>query len=218
MKHIVKCGQAIQQKIDSWRAQANRRNRANWEHFRSGGGGHEIYAATKESLIKEQGAICCYCEQRIEGSSSHVEHFRGKARHPQKVFDYTNLHASCNGSANTVDHCCGHKRAEQGNPDLPISPLDTDCESRFRYTGLGKMEPAVDDDVEAENTIAALGLDSPKLRGMRRRLMIELENCLACMSEEEFSEYIDQKLSQDERGQFPEFFTTIRQYVDDLCA
>ena len=218
MKHIVKRNQLIQQMIDSWLTQAKRRNQANWEHFRSEDEGHEIYAATKKSLIDEQGAICCYCEQRIEESSSHVEHFSGKARHPQKVFDYTNLHASCNGFANAVDHCCGHKRAEKGNPDLPISPLDENCESRFRYTGLGEVKPAKDKDADAENIIAALALDSPKLRGMRRRLMIELEGCLAGMSEEEFSEYIDQKLSQDEHGRFPPFFTTIRQYADDLCA
>ncbi|MCP4680216.1 MAG: TIGR02646 family protein [Deltaproteobacteria bacterium] len=218
MKRIVKRNDKIQQQIDSWVTQAKRKNEADWNHFSHDNVDGGIYPTTKTSLIDEQGSICCYCERQIGDSSCHIEHFHGKGRYPKQMFDYANLHASCDGFPDKANHCCGHRRAQQRNPDIPVSPLDEDCESRFRYTGRGAMKPADENDKEAETTVAALGLDSPKLRGMRRSLMIELENCLKCMSNRDFAAYVDQKLQPDANGRFPELFTTIRQYAGELQA
>ncbi len=216
MKRIVKNNGDIQDQIGAWVARARRKNTADWNHFSRDNAANGIYTATKASLVNEQGSICCYCERRVAESSCHIEHFRGKGRHPKTMFDYRNLHASCNGFPDKAHHCCGHKRAQQNNPEIPISPLHEDCESRFRFTGFGSMKAAKDDDQDAAATIQALGLDTPKLRGMRLALMRELENCLNGMSAEEFNEYVDDKLQVDDNGRFTEFFTTIRQYADEL--
>ena len=148
MKQIVKSDtESIQKRIDSWVAKA--KGEANWGHFAEDKTDSGAYTPTKAALISEQCDICCYCERLVCKYSSHVEHFRGKGRYPELTFVYTNLHASCNGSPGTTDHCCGHKRAEQGNPDLPISPLDENCESRFSFTRRGRIIPTKDADQEA---------------------------------------------------------------------
>lgn len=218
MKHIVKADRKIQPLIDSWVEKAKRKNEAGWNRFSHDNAAGGIYTTTKATLLKEQGSICCYCEREIGDSSCHIEHLHGKGRFPKQMFQYENLLASCDGFPDKADHCCGHKRAQQGNPDLPISPLDANCESRFRYTGLGTIKPATEGDADAENTIAALGLNSRKLCGMRKALMHELENCVKGMSDSEFSVYVERKLQTDSNGRFPEFFTTIRQYAKDLLA
>jgi hypothetical protein len=46
------------------------------------------------SLIQEQGAICCYCEDEIHISDSHIEHFEPQST-GNKTPDYDNLLCSC---------------------------------------------------------------------------------------------------------------------------
>ncbi len=218
MKHIVKCNGEIQKEINSWIVQAKRKNEADWNHFSHDNAVGGIYPTTKASLVDEQGSICCYCERQIAESSCHIEHFLGKGRNPKQMFLYMNLLASCNGLSDKSNNCCGHGRAQRRNPDIPVSPLDVDCESRFRYTGFGAMKPANEDDSDAENTIAALGLNSPKLRANRKALMYQLEDYVKGMSDSEFSVYVERWLQTDNNGCFPAFFTTIRQYAKDLLA
>ena len=217
MKRIVKSNSDIQSQIDSWAARAKRKSEYDWEHFSQDRNQDGIYVTTKTSLVNEQGGICCYCERRIAvDQSSHIEHFKGKSKYLPLVFVYNNLHTSCNGIPGTRDHCCGHKRAEHGNPDIPVSPLDDKCESRFRFTGRGVMKPASEDDNDAINTIDFLGLNSPKLRGMRERLMHQLEDCVRQMTDKEIAAFIDGKLQTDRDGRFPPFFTAIQCHEEAL--
>lgn len=52
----------------------------------------------KQSLIEEQGHICCYCGQAIENDNwSVIEHLNPKTANLCKTYDYTNLLASCDG-------------------------------------------------------------------------------------------------------------------------
>lgn len=52
----------------------------------------------KETLINEQGAICCYCGKRIENDHRSVlEHLNPKSIYKDSTYDYTNLLASCDG-------------------------------------------------------------------------------------------------------------------------
>lgn len=88
--------------------------------------GTREYFLLKQSLIKEQGYLCCYCEKRIgqEGdlSDCDIEHFM--PRHPDSrilsaqecavckaaQLTYSNLFASCKGeNADVADHC-NHKK------------------------------------------------------------------------------------------------------------
>lgn len=52
----------------------------------------------RESLLHEQGYICCYCGRSIDnGFPNAMEHFRAKGceHHKRKMFDYQNLMISC---------------------------------------------------------------------------------------------------------------------------
>lgn len=50
----------------------------------------------RESLIEEQGHICCYCMKKIFLDNSHIEHFWPKTFFPQIDLEYNNIFASCN--------------------------------------------------------------------------------------------------------------------------
>lgn len=51
-----------------------------------------------ESLLREQGFICCYCGKRIPENKVFVrEHFKDKKDYRNSVFQYQNLLASCEG-------------------------------------------------------------------------------------------------------------------------
>lgn len=70
----------------------------------------------QKSLLIEQGYICCYCGQRISEESDSdkseegdnkidrvvIEHFLPKSKNRDKVFDYSNLLASCQGGKQEV--------------------------------------------------------------------------------------------------------------------
>lgn len=62
-------------------------------------------ANLRESLLKEQGYICCYCGMKIGEipGDTVIEHFLPKDNnfHPEKELDYKNLLASCHGNGKT---------------------------------------------------------------------------------------------------------------------
>ncbi len=64
----------------------------------------------RDSLMKEQGYICCYCMQRIAPNAEKmkIEHRQSQKRHPELQLDYQNLLASCKGNegkAKHLQHC-----------------------------------------------------------------------------------------------------------------
>ncbi len=57
-----------------------------------------INAELDESLLKEQGYICCYCGKRIPENNNFVrEHFENKSHNQNLVFQYSNLMGCCEG-------------------------------------------------------------------------------------------------------------------------
>lgn len=115
----------------------------------------EEYLRLKESLLKEQGYICCYCEKRI-GRQKYlqdcdIEHFM--PRHPDRKIlsaaecqmcedaqlDYRNLFASCKGEeAYSADHC-NHKKDNWFHFQECISPADSRINGLFGFRLNGKI-------------------------------------------------------------------------------
>ena len=160
MKQIVKDDEP--RDFAEWKAGDNMAHRPNWNRVPS-----PVRVSIHESLLREQGFICCYCESSISGDDSHTEHFRPR-RYRELQLDYENLHCSCQreGVRGEPRHC-GHLKGGWFNEELLISPLEEGCERRFRYTGNGDIFPRMDGDAGAETTILRLGLDLPKLRDLR---------------------------------------------------
>ncbi len=121
-----------------------------------------------ESLLSEQGWICCYCGRQIDLSDSHIEHFRPQERYADLALNYENLHASCIRETQPgMPLHCGHAKGAEFNEALQISPLDACCESRFAYTLDGSIIPSDATDAQAAYMVALLQLDIAFLRNRR---------------------------------------------------
>jgi uncharacterized protein (TIGR02646 family) len=136
----------------------------------------------KESLLKEQGFICCYCQIGLIGNphnNTHadivVEHLLPKSIYPAKIFDYDNLLLSCNGGKENIEQpyesrpkCCDYHKSDEL---IPISRLDSDCEDFFDYyidfstAELQILMAGITAD--AQKTIEVLNLNVEQLKNKR---------------------------------------------------
>jgi len=156
----------------------------------------------KTAVMEEQGYICCYCEQELIATDSHIEHFLPQDSYPEKALDFSNLLCSCQDKIKKGEprHCGNLK----GDDELSISPLDEECEKYFKYTYDGYIEPV---DEKARTTIKKLGLDITKLNAQRRDAIEPFIDSL--LTEDELMEFVSAYLKKVD-GKYPPFYTTIQ--------
>ena len=182
---------------------------------------HEI----QESLLAEQGHLCCYTGIRITLDQSHIEHFkpqsesrnsRSNAIEDYDDTSYTNMFAAYPRDDLEKDYTFGAKK--RGNQLLPISPLDFNCEQRFRFTLFGKVEPASASDTEARVTIDILALDHESLNDMRKQAIEEaLYRKNRPLSEKQLESLIGSYCEADTHSnQMRPFCFVIQQAAQDL--
>lgn len=130
---------------------------------------HKIFL--KNSLISEQGHICCYCCKPIGTKNSHIEHIRPKERDEYRAIslEYENLLASCQGYHDREENC-GHSKDNIFDEELFVSPLEESCESLFEFNDRGKIK-AADGNERAAYTIELLNLDTEQLNAARTEAM-----------------------------------------------
>ena len=97
----------------------------------------------RESLVKEQRGICCYCMQRIRAGSTEmkIEHWQCQELYPESQLDYKNLLAAClggEGRKRKNEHCDTRKGA-LSLIYSPASPGD-DVESKLKFLLDGIIE------------------------------------------------------------------------------
>ena len=162
----------------------------------------------KDSLLSEQGNICCYCCKRIADANSHIEHFRpkGQPAYRDLSLEYDNLHASCQGYHNREENC-GHVKLNEFDEDNLISPLEEDCEKNFKFSSRGKIMP-VEGNERAKYTIGLLKLDTPVLNAARNTAMWE-SGSMEEMTGEECVQLLAKFSSKDENGQYAGFCDVI---------
>lgn len=68
MKRIAKNAEPSQ--FSEWKRGDKMARRPRWNRVP-----HPVRMAIHDSLMDEQGYICCYCESRVESDGSHMEHF-----------------------------------------------------------------------------------------------------------------------------------------------
>jgi len=69
----------------------------------------------RDSLLEEQGCICCYCMERVEFRNSKIEHFQPRSLFREQQLDYTNLFVAClggQGKSKKEQHCDTQKANE----------------------------------------------------------------------------------------------------------
>ena len=196
MKRITK--RAEPRQFTDWKSEDKMTHRPNWKRLRA-----PLKTVIHESLMSEQGFICCYCESRIGADDSHVEHFRPKEEYRDLQLDYSNLLCSClrERSSGEPVHC-GHRKGSWFDEEALISPLQEGCDTRFTFTANGEIYPRTSSDVAAATTIAGLALDLPKLNALRAAAVGALDD----LPESD----IQRVLAQGQDGRFPEYFTTIK--------
>ena len=199
MKCIVK---SVEPEIFSeWKAQDGMAHRPSWNRVP-----RAIRDEVHESLMREQGYICCYCEASVVTNDSHVEHFRPKERFLELQLDYSNLHCSCQRELSPGEpRHCGHRKGSWFDEDRLVSPMAPDCEVRFRFTANGDIFPGADDDSGAKETIRRLALDLPRLRAPRAAAVDELYRLP--------KSDVGSLLARGAEGRFLPFHTTIEQVL-----
>jgi uncharacterized protein (TIGR02646 family) len=237
MRYIKK--QEAPPEFTQWKAEANEYWQPSW-NSKATNFQNPQKEIVHQSLLKEQGYICCYCQRRINLNNSHIEHFKPKDEdyYPKLSLEYNNFLASCQKEKITLEDSeetledseekirkyekntvhCGHSKANWYDEKLMVSPLEENCAEYFSYTELGEILPSENKDKNesAKTTIDKLGLDIRKLRNERRGaiegLFAEIE-----LSRENIEIYI-RKLDQvNEEGQYDKFCNVLiyilKQYV-----
>lgn len=148
-----------------WKESPQRVSRT-WRTLNNHQGGKQIKRILKQSLLEEQGFICCYCERRIteNSESSHIEHLKPKGIFPYLDLDYKNLLCSCLPEEKNEDSC-GHKKDNWFDEELFVSPLTSECEEKITYSSSGNLEGA---DEASKTTIEKLGLNNYDLVRSRK--------------------------------------------------
>ncbi|MBD2484776.1 retron system putative HNH endonuclease [Planktothrix sp. FACHB-1365] len=189
----------------------------------------KVKTPVKNSLMAEQGYICCYCECRIGADNSHIEHLIPRDSEFQKSLDYDNLLCCCQKDLGEkdlgekdlevkhlkVNKHCGHSKLKN---ILPISPLNPDCETRFIFDDYGQILPAQEDDDEAKKTIEILQLNVPKLKALRKSVIDPFRNLYLDpdQDQEELRTFISDYLEKNSEGEYGECWTTIKCLFGDF--
>lgn len=162
----------------------------------------------KNSLLSEQGHICCYCCKLIRTDNSHIEHIRPKERDEYRAIslEYENLLASCQGYHDREENC-GHSKDNAFNEELFVSPLEENCESLFEFSDRGKIK-AADGNERAAYTIEILNLDTEQLNAARTEAMW-VSGAMDELTEDECRRLLDKFQSVDERGRYAGFSDAI---------
>ncbi|ASM54513.1 hypothetical protein PNIG_a2503 [Pseudoalteromonas nigrifaciens] len=158
MKQIIKDNEP--QEVIDWKALANDDWQPNFDEL----SGAEK-RAMRQSLLKEQGSICCYCNQDISNDDFHIEHFRPQETFEALELEYSNLHVSClkNKKPGTPSHC-GDAKKNWFDARLTLSPLDNH-EASFKYLANGGIKASIQN---ASDMIDELNLKEESLKAKRQ--------------------------------------------------
>jgi uncharacterized protein (TIGR02646 family) len=121
--------------------------------------------AVRNSLLAEQGYICCYCNKDISDDNFHIEHFKPQETFEALELDYNNLHASClkNQKPESPLHC-GMAKGNWFDNAHTLSPL-TNHEGSFSFLYNGKVEATVP---IAKQMVERLNLNDASLTAKRK--------------------------------------------------
>jgi uncharacterized protein (TIGR02646 family) len=142
-----------------------------------------IPLATKEelrqSLLSEQGHICCYCLKRIPENTPpymKVEHYKCKANFGPLQLNYTNLFGACTGNEGQpkIKQTCDTKKS---NTDLNINPTSIlpICETLFKYNADGEISSITDDEGVNRQLNDVLNLNMQTLKDGRSEIYLEVQ-------------------------------------------
>jgi len=94
----------------------------------------------RQSLLTEQGYICCYCMERIAKNKMKIEHWRPQSIYHDLQLDYQNLLGACLGNQGQPQHL-QHCDTKKGEIEITINTTDASrkCENLIKYRGNGQI-------------------------------------------------------------------------------
>ncbi len=175
----------------------------------------------RESLVKEQGGLCCYCMCRIPEVAGKypgmkIEHFKSQSRYPSEQLVYRNLFGACwgNGQGNLLNgshpQTCDTFRSKKNEDIKSFNLLTSDLELEIRYLRNGTMQSQRDDLNDEIKTI--LNLNDQSLCGRREGVRDGVSNQLRKLdakgkvAKKVIQKLIDDFKSRDKDGNFKEFY------------
>lgn len=159
------------------------------EHRAKGGTYAGLTHGTKEelknSLLNEQGNICCYCMCRIPHTLKHeeieksypdckIEHFECQSKNQDKELKYNNLLLACNGKHGFPKQMQTCDTAK-GEEKLSFKPSDTakNIEDFIKYSANGEIHS--DDETINRELNEVLNLNTLDLKGIRKVFYREIQ-------------------------------------------
>lgn len=134
----------------------------------------------RQSLLTEQGHICCYCMKRIPEHTSpnmKVEHYKCQDNFSALQLTYTNLFGACTGYEGQpkIKQTCDTKK---GNTDLTINPTSTlpNCETLFKYNAEGEISSIIDNAEINRQLNEVLNLNMQTLKDGRSEIYLEIQD------------------------------------------
>ncbi|BBD56722.1 TIGR02646 family protein [Planktothrix agardhii 1803] len=200
----------------------------------------DIKRDLKDHLLREQGFLCCYTGILINANTSHIEHLKPyhicRDEKNYEDVNYFNLVTAYPGrnykskddevnqprkkKKNKSKKCPfgAHAKDEWYEQDDFVTPLEPDCEDRFKFYDDGKVEAQDEQDTATKETIEKLVLDHQRLINLRK----------AAIKEALFPDDIELDISdirtianglysqKDQDGKFSQFCFVIEQIAKQL--
>lgn len=134
----------------------------------------------RECLVSEQGAICCYCLQRIRPDADRmkIEHWHCQTNYANEQLDYGNLLGSCLGGQGKppyLQHC----DTKKGDLDLAKNPATRahNIEAFIAFLVDGSIESS--DPVLDDQLTTVLNLNLEMLKRNRKAALDAFQSSLA---------------------------------------
>ncbi|WP_372521211.1 retron system putative HNH endonuclease [Mesoflavibacter sp.] len=137
-------------------------------HKKSGGNYGNMPTATKnelrESLINEQGYVCCYCLKRIPENKADlhhtkIEHFKCQENYAVLDLEYTNLHLACKGNEGQSEKLQTCDTAKANKDIISFSLIDNSLNGNIHYAKDGTVFSEQDNIEKEINEILQLNND-----------------------------------------------------------
>ena len=131
----------------------------------------------RQSLLNEQGAICCYCMKRIKPEQSRIEHWHSQTEFPDEQLNYDNMMLACQGNEGQTpskEHC----DVKKGDAPLKFNPSNPNHAPLLkpRYLNNGCIES--DDNEFNEQLNSVLNLNETMLKGNRKKVYESVKQAL----------------------------------------
>lgn len=178
----------------------------------------DVKRALKQSLLEEQGYICCYCMKRINMDNSTIEHWNPQCSLDNTNLDYSNLFVVCNGNPGKPKdtHCDEHK----GKIGIKYLPTDPKVESETKYRGNGEIYSDDEDWNKCLNDV--LNLNFLRLVLNRKAVVDGVTASLSKIKGSAPRGVLDRKLREwnckDNSGMFKEYCAVVIYYLKKRIA